>query len=74
MFSKWFSKLKNFGVEKAINALDNVEKPLGDKIEVIRYQFEKLDSYGIAKLIIDQVQDVLRAYFKLPPPLPIDKP
>jgi len=62
------SKLKNYGVAKAIDALDNIEKPLGDKINSSIKQFNELDGYGIAVLVIDEIQGLLRAYFKIPPP------
>ena len=64
---KWaVDKVKNFGVGAAINALDNIEKPLGDRIEQIREQFVQLSSYGMAKMLVDNVQDLLRKYFKIP--------
>ncbi len=68
MFSWIATKIKNFGVAKAINALDNLEGPLGDRITNSIQEFQKLDGYGIAVLMIDEVQDLLRAYFKIPPP------
>ena len=61
------SKIKNYGVGHAITALDNLEKPLGDKINSSIKQFSELDGYGIAVLVIDQVQELLRSYFKIPP-------
>lgn len=70
MFSGFFAKIKNFGVGKAIDALDNLEEPLGDKLEDQRKKIEQLDSYGLSKWIVDEVQEWLRAYFKIPPPRP----
>lgn len=61
-------KIKNWGIGKAIDALDNLEQPLGDKLEAQRQKLEKLDSYGLSKWIVDEVQEWLRAYFKIPPP------
>lgn len=62
------NKIKNFGVAKAIDALDNLEKPLGDRIKASMDQFQQLDAYGIAKMMIDEVQDLARDYFKIPAP------
>ena len=68
MFGWIISKIKNFGVEKAIEALDNLEKPLGDRLDESIKKFSELDGHGAAILIIDEVQELLRAYFKIPPP------
>lgn len=62
------NKIKTIGVGAAINALDNLEKPLGDRFQASIDEFRKLDGHGAAILIIDQVQDFLRAYFKIEPP------
>lgn len=70
MLSGIWQKIKNFGVGKAIDALDNLEKPLGDKLEDQRKKLEQLDSYGLSKWIVDEVQKWLRAYFKIPEPQP----
>lgn len=70
MLSGLWQKIKNFGVGKAIDALDNLEKPLGDKLEDQRKKLEQLDSYGLSKWIVDEVQEWLRAYFKIPAPVP----
>lgn len=70
MFTWIASKIKNFGVNKAIEALDNIEKPLGERIDASIKKFNELDGYGIAKMVIDEIQDLLRAYFKIPPPPP----
>lgn len=68
MFSGLWNKIKNFGVGKAIEALDNIEKPLGDKIEEKKKMLQLLDSQGLAKWIVDEVQFWLRSYFKVPQP------
>jgi len=68
MFNWIVSKIKNFGVGHAIDALDNIEKPLGDRIDASLKEFNKLDAYGVAKMMIDEIQDLLRAYFKIPKP------
>lgn len=68
MLSGFFAKIKNFGVGKAIDALDNLEKPLGDKLAEQQKKLELLDSYGLSKWIVDQVQFWLREYFKIPQP------
>lgn len=60
-------KIKNWGIGAAVEALDNLEKPLGEKIQSSIDEFRKLDGYGVAKMIIDEVQELLRDYFKLPP-------
>ena len=70
MLKNFFAKIKNYGVGKAINALDNLEQPLGDKLEAQRKKIEQLDSYGLSKWIVDEVQDWLRSYFKIPQPQP----
>jgi hypothetical protein len=62
------SKIKNFGVKAAVQALDNLEKPLGDKINSSIKQFAELDGYGVAKLVIDEIQQMLYAYFGITPP------
>lgn len=66
MIKNFFNKIKNFGVGKAINALDNIEKPLGDKIEEQRQKIASMNSYELSTWIVDQVQWWLRAYFKIP--------
>lgn len=75
MFKMILDKIKNFGIGHAINALDNLEKPLGEKLEAQQKRLEQLDSYGLAKWIVDEVQEWLRAYFKIPfpPPATSDK-
>lgn len=66
MFKWIFNKIKTYGVGAAIEALDNLERPLGEKIDASIKEFNKLDGYGIAKMVIDWIQELLRAYFKLP--------
>lgn len=68
MFSGLWQKIKNFGVGKAIDALDNIEKPLGDKIEDKKKILQLMDSQALAKWIVDEVQFWLREYFKVPQP------
>lgn len=68
MIKNFFNKIKNFGVGKAINALDNIEKPLGDKIEEQRQKIASMNSYELSTWIVDQVQWWLRAYFDIPQP------
>lgn len=70
MLSGFFARIKNWGVGHAIDALDNLEKPLGEKIDAQLARLRELDAYGLAKWIVDEVQEWLRAYFKLPPPPP----
>lgn len=66
MFKKWLDRIKNWGVKHAIDALDNLEKPLGAKIQGSLDEIHKLDGYGLAKWIVDEVQEWLRIYFNLP--------
>ncbi len=66
MFSGWIKKIKNWGIGAVIDGLDNIEKPLGDHIQNSIDEFRKLDGHGLAKMVIDQIQSLLRAYFKLP--------
>jgi len=68
MFTWIVAKFKNFGVGQAIAALDNLEKPLGDKLQSSIKEFSELDGHGAAILIIDEVQTFLRAYFHIPEP------
>ena len=68
MFSWIVSKVKNYGVGHAIQALDNIEVPLGNKIQTSIDEFRKLDGYGIAKMMIDEIQGLLYSYFKIKPP------
>ena len=63
-----FNWLKNWGAKHAIAALDNIEAPLGKKIQDSIDEFRKLDGYGVAKLLIDEVQSLLYSYFKITPP------
>lgn len=69
MFLRWIQKIKNFGVGKAIDALDNLEKPLGDRIEEQKKKISAMDSYALATWIVDEVQVWLRDYFKISPPV-----
>lgn len=62
------SKIKTYGVRAAISALDNIEKPLGAKINSSIKEFAQLDGYGVAKLTIDEIQFLLYAYFQIQPP------
>lgn len=66
MWKSLLLKIKNYGVSKAIDALDNLEQPLGERLELLRKQIEELDSQGFAKLLIDEIQTLLRQYFKIP--------
>ncbi len=68
MFTWIINKIKVYGVAKAIDALDNLEKPLGDRITLSIQKFNELDGYGIAVLMIDEVQSLLRSYFKIEAP------
>lgn len=68
MFTWIFTKFKNFGVSKAIAALDNLEVPLGQKIDASIKEFGQLNGYGISVMVIDELQDLLRAYFKIEAP------
>ena len=61
------SKIKNWGIGAAIEALDNLEQPLGDKIQSSIDEFRKLDGHGVAILLVDEAQEILRAYFGLKP-------
>ena len=60
-----FAWVKRWGVGKAIDALDNIEEPLGKKIQDSIDEFRKLDGRGIAKMMVDEVQSLLRSYFKI---------
>lgn len=62
------TKIKNWGIGHAVDSLDNLEQPLGDKIEAQLAKIRELDGRGLAKWIVDEVQDWLRLYFQLPPP------
>lgn len=66
----FFSKIKNYGVGKTIDALDNLEGPLGEWFDKSIKEFSELNGKGAAILIIDQVQFMMRAYFKIPQPEP----
>lgn len=66
MIKNFFNKIKNFGVGKAIDALDNIEEPLGNRIEIQRKKIAEMDSQALSKWIVDEVQGWLRAYFKIP--------
>lgn len=66
MIKNFFLKIKNFGVGKAIDALDNIEEPLGNRIEIQRKKIAEMDSQALSKWIVDEVQGWLRAYFKIP--------
>lgn len=61
------TKIKNYGMAKAIDALDNIERPLGVRIQNSIDEFRKLDGYGVAVIMIDEIQSLLRAYFRIPP-------
>lgn len=65
MFSGLWQKIKNFGVGKAIDALDNLEKPLGDRIEEQKQKINSLNSQQLSKWIVDEVQKWLRIYFNI---------
>ncbi len=60
--------IKNWGIGHAIQALDNIEPVLGTKIQNSLADFHKLDGQGVAKLMIDEIQTLLYAYFKITPP------
>lgn len=62
------AKIKNYGMAKAIDALDNIERPLGIRIQNSIDEFRKLDGYGVAVMMVDEIQSLLRSYFKIPPP------
>lgn len=66
-FIEW---IKNFGVGHAIDALDNLEIPLGNEIEKQKQKIQSMNSRQMAVWIVDQVQSWLRKYFKIDPPLP----
>ena len=66
---KWITdKIKTYGVSHAVDALDRLEKPLGDRIEASMEKFNELDPHGLAKIMIDEVQSLLRAYFGIKDP------
>jgi len=62
------NKIKVWGIGAAVEALDRLEQPLGDKIQDSIDEFRKLDGHGVAILLVDQAQEMLRAYFNLPKP------
>lgn len=62
------TKLKAFGIKAAIQALSNIERPLGEKINSGIKQFAELDGYGVARLVIGEIQQMLYAYFNIPVP------
>lgn len=62
------TKIKNYGIKAAIQSLDNIEQPLGKKIQDSIDEFRKLDGYGVSKMMVDEIQDLLYAYFKITPP------
>lgn len=64
--------IKRYGIGSAIDAMDNLEKPLGDQIENEKKKIAAMDSQALAKWIVDKVQDGLRKWFKIDPPLPPD--
>lgn len=61
------TKIKNYGIAKAIDALDNIERPLGVRIQNSIDEFRKLDGYGVAVMMVDEIQLLLRSYFKILP-------
>lgn len=64
-FRKLISRVRNIGLSKAIDGLDYVEPILAEKIESAKNQISKLDSKGLATWVVDELQDLLRAYFQL---------
>ncbi len=59
-------KIKNVGVGKAIDLLDNFEKPLAQKIEAEKQKLNSMSSEEQAKWIVDAVQTALRIYAAVP--------
>lgn len=66
MFKKLFSSIKNYGVGKAIDSLDNLEPILAEKIEEQKKKINAMTSKEQSKWIIDEVQGWLRHYAKIP--------
>ena len=61
-------KVKNIGVGKCIDALDNIEPELANSIEVQKQKVSAMNSKELATFIVDKVQFWLREYFKVPQP------
>lgn len=66
MFKKILARIKNYGVGKAIDSLDNFEAPLAAKIEEQKVKINSMTSEQQAKWIVDEVQSALRIYANIP--------
>lgn len=63
---KIVAKVKNLGVGKAIDLLDNFEQPLAAKIEDQKHKLNSMSSEEQARWIVDTVQTALRIYANIP--------
>lgn len=66
LIQKLIAKVKNLGVGKAIDLLDNFEKPLAARIEEEKQKLNSMSSEEQAKWIVDTVQNALRIYAAIP--------
>lgn len=66
LIQRLIAKVKNLGVGKAIDLLDNFEKPLAAKIEEQKIKLNSMSSEEQAKWIVDTVQVALRIYASIP--------
>ena len=65
MFTNLWNKIRNFGVSKAINALDLLQPAVEKKLEEFKAETAKMNSRQMSIFIIDQVQDALRKHFNI---------
>lgn len=66
MFSGLMDKIRNWGVGKAIAALDLLEPILTERLNDAKKQIDEMDSKQLSVYLIDQVQDTLRKHFNIP--------
>lgn len=62
----WGLKLRNYGAEKAIDALVLLQPTLAQKIESAKAEVALMDSNQMSSYLIAEAQDALRQHFNIP--------
>jgi len=65
MLKSWLTWLRSFGIKRAIDSLDDVEKPLAELLEGEKKKIEAMDTDALAKYLIDEIQYELKKKFNL---------